>query len=187
MTAEDFGSRLAMAYHRVSFPEAQFLEGYVGQFRRDDSGAFHKQACALAAVVYERAGKGDLPGKFIFQKLATYEGPWLPALERLGSIAIRGLSALPEATKQANVNPRDWFSNITHLAGLYPKLLTASAALGTVGGGLAWAARNDPRKELEQEDEKTRLQIELLNSMTNDMEIELRRKGYTDRDANVDQ
>jgi len=27
----------------------------------------------------------------------------------------------------------------------------------------------------------------LLNSMTNDMEIELRRKGYTDRDANVDQ
>lgn len=172
-----------MAYHRISQPEARHLSGFIGRLRGDDSGELHKQACAMAASAYQVVGKQDHFGYCLFHKLATYQGPWHSELETMASVALRGLARLAdgrvgEAVKQASFNPRDWTDSVLRLAQLYPQLLTASAALGLVGGGLHWGLGNSPSKEDNLDDEKRRAQIDTLNDMTNDMETELRRRGY---------
>lgn len=175
---ESFGMRLAMAHHKVSFDQTRFIEGLVNTVRTDETGAFDKKACAAAAKVYELTGGVDKPGYWLFAKVAAHEGPWTSHLRDIAGIALQALGKGALEKRAWSPNIRDLLSNASHLASLYPKLLTAAAALGAAGGGAVYAMGNDPAREEDMEAEKLREQIEYLNSMTNEMETQLRRRGF---------
>lgn len=178
---EQFGMRLAMAHHRISFPQANVMQGMVNTLREDDSGAFDKLACAAAAYVYDLTGQRHKTAYHLFSKLAAYEGPWYQELKDLAGIALQGLGSTPQMVKRADIGLKDILGGIGGVAGMYPKLLLAASALGTAGGGLAWSLGHR-QKEEETDDARSRAQIEFLNSMTNDIDSNLLRRGLISPD-----
>lgn len=179
MSYAQIGLMLGKAMFGVSDSEFAKRATFVDTLHdADEQGCFHKEAAVLGAMLYEKAGRQDRLGYHLFRKLASHEGPWshamtdmvIPIYIAVGNHVLREKSAADGGM----------LTPVTNLLGglmsKYPTMLGISALLGGGVGALGWQAKQDDIED-DTEAARTQAQLDYLNSVTDEIDEQLGRKG----------
>jgi hypothetical protein len=170
------GLMLGKAMFGVSDSDFTKSASFIDTLHEDKLGSFHKQAAALAADCYERAGRCDRFGYHLYVKMASHVGPWPTAFVDLVIPVYRalGMHPAPELSKQANIIDGAGKA-VGGLVSKYPTLLGIAALLGAGGGALSWQAGQD---DVEDDEDAARMQAQMkyLNSVTDEIDADLKRR-----------
>lgn len=173
----NFGMALALAAHGLSHAEFNYVTHFVDQMESDPTGAFHKQAAALAASFYKAAGREDALAYHLYRNLADPNVPWSPGYVPLVTPIYTALDQNDPMRKEAMSGAIGGVLNgLKGAPGFWQKMLLASGILGAGAGGIAWQLQQDTPEE-DAEAASMQAQIEFLNNITHDIDTDLQRRG----------
>lgn len=173
----DFGMALALAAHGISHAEFNYVTSFVDRLDQDTSGAFHKQAAALGACFYKMAGREDAFAYHLYRNLSDPSLTWSTGYAPLVTPIFAALDGNDPFRKEAMSGAIGTALNgLKGAPGFWQKMLLASGVVGAGAGGLAWQMQQDTPEE-DAEAASMQSQIEFLNSITHDIDNDLRRRG----------
>lgn len=168
----DLGEALALADSDLDPAEFRIMKSAHACLHQPRAAEFHRQVAKIAAAAYEACGEARTPEGILFEKLA-HEQHWHPGYYRITDCVLRALGRVEKSAGLAGLLPGVLANTgVDTGIGIGRGVMGGSAAVGGLGGALAFLLMRDARQtSVQNQDllEKTRAYRRVRKEIGEDM------------------